>query len=145
MVATVLCSTTATADPADALCHNVRQSVDTVADFTKTICFPAAGRSKSTSSFTLISEKPVFSNEKSKKVWLIVVCGAVGSELNKRGAVTADELWLSDVDHTKRRIAFVVSAQACKSLQARVYSNEISLEKMYSELSTRLVRREVGK
>lgn len=138
-------SVVAVADPLDNFCRTVESSINILADFTNTKCLPTAGSAKGRNSFILLSEKPVFSNEQSKKAWLIVACAAVGSELNKKTAVRAEELWFSDVARTKERTAFSVSAATCKSLQSKVYDGALNIEQMYSTLSAQLVRKDVKK
>lgn len=135
----------ATAGPIETFCRRVEKSVNTLADFTSTKCVPAAGKEKGTYSFILISERPVFSNESSKKAWLIVVCSAAGSELNKRGALRAHELWFTDVERIKQRIAFRTEAESCKALQFNVHDGEMSIEQMYAKLNSGLVKKEVSR
>jgi hypothetical protein len=135
----------AAADPVDTFCRSVESSINALADFTRTRCLPTAGSSKERNSFIILSDKPVFSNEKSKKAWLLVACAAAGRELNKSGAIQADELWFSDVARTKERTAYAARAAACKSLQAKVHSGSISIDQMYGTLSAELVRKDVRK
>ncbi len=131
----------AAADPLDDFCRRVERSTNALADFTTTKCLPTAGTKKGSNSFLIISEKPVFSNEKSKKAWLMVACAAAGSELNKSSIVRADELWFSDVARTKERVAFAAPAATCKTLQAKASGGSIGLEQFYSTLSAQLVQK----
>jgi hypothetical protein len=133
------------AQPAFGFCRNVESMVNTLVEFTSTTCVPTAGGGKGTNSFIFLSEKPVFSTEASKKAWLVVACAAAGSELNKRGALRADELWFSDIERTRQRLAYVVPAAVCKSLQPKVHAGAVSIDQMYGTLSSQLVRKEVPK
>ena len=135
----------AIANPVDQFCANVSRNIDTLASTFRTSCLPTAGGKAEVNSALVIADAPVFSSEKSKKAFLIVACAAAGSELNKSSRVRLNELWFSDVERTKQRIAFVVPASECKVLQSQVHAGAISLEQMYSRLEAKLVRKEVAK
>lgn len=136
-------TTHAVADPVDSFCRSVESSVNGLADFTLTKCLPTASKKNRQNSFILLSEKPVLSNADSKKAWMVVACAAVGSELNKASSVRADEIWFSDIAHTKSRVAFAAPAATCRSLQSRVRGGSLSVEQMYAALTAELVRKEV--
>jgi hypothetical protein len=65
--------------------------------------------------------------------------------MNKNSRLRLNELWFSDVERTKQRIAFVAPASECKALQSQVHAGSISIEQMYARLEAKLVRREVIK
>src|SRR5437588_11525342 len=74
------------------ICRQIEKSVNALADFTQTSCAPGAGVAKGSLSFIVLSSRPVFAVESSKKAWLITVVGATGNFLNESKAVKAEEL-----------------------------------------------------
>jgi hypothetical protein len=96
-------------------------------------------------SVLLIADAPVFGTERSKKAFLIVACAAAGSEMNANSRLRLNELWFSDVERTKRRIAYSLPAAECKMLQAQVHAGKLPIEGMYTQLEAKLARRDVGK
>lgn len=110
-----------------ALCYQIEKVVNALVDYAQTSCLPTAGRSPGTHSFILISSKPVFSVEASKKGWLLVAVAATGDALNKSASVKADELWLSDANEMKSRTAYVLPAALARSLQQQIKGDKISL------------------
>lgn len=133
------------AEKGEALCYQIQNSVNALADFTRTSCLPSAGSTPGSYSFIVLSSKPVFSVEASKKAWLIVAIAAAGDSLNKQSSVKADELWLSDTALMKNRTAHVFPAPLAKSLQRRVKNGQLDLEGMYSEIKRNLVQKTVQK
>jgi hypothetical protein len=133
------------ANKGEALCYQIQNSVNALADFTDTRCFPSAGNTPKSLSFIILSSKPVFSVEASKKAWVLVAVAASGDSLNKQSSIKADELWLSDTNLLKGHIAYVIPASLAKSLQRRVKNGQINIETMYSEINRNLVRKTVQK
>ena len=121
------------------------RNIDTLASTFQTTCLPTAGGKSGVNSVLLIAGAPVFGNDKSKKAFLVVACAAVGSEMNKNSRLRLSELWFSDVERTKQRVAFVAPAAECKTLQSQVHAGSISMEQMYARLEAKTVRREVTK
>lgn len=132
-------------DAGQAICYEVERAINALADFTSTTCIPAAGKKPGTLGFILISTKPVFSTEASKKAWLLVVTGAVGKSLNDRPTIAADELLVSDFANTKRYTAYALPAAVARSAQRRVRNDQLSLDGMYSEIQRNLTRRDFKK
>lgn len=126
-----------------AMCYQIEKMVNALVDYTQTSCLPTAGKSPGTHSFILISSKPVFSVEASKKGWLLVAVTATGDALNKNASVKADELLLSDANQMKSRTAYVLPAALARSLQQQIKSNKIGLESMYSQISSNLSQRSI--
>lgn len=145
----VLCWSSAafaqSAEKGEALCYQIQNSVNVIADFTQTSCLPNAGNVPGSYSFVLLSSKPVFSAEDSKKAWLIVAVGVAGASLNKQPSVKADELWFSDTTLMKNRIVHVFPASIAKSLQHRAKNDQIDLEEMYREIKRNLVQKTIKK
>jgi hypothetical protein len=135
----------ASAEPIDQFCATVSRNIDTLASTFQTTCLPTAGGKPGVNSVLLIADAPVFGNEKSKKAFLVVACAAVGSEMNKNSRLRLSELWFSDVERTKQRVAFVAPAAECKTLQSQVHAGSISMEQMYARLEAKTVRRAVSK
>jgi hypothetical protein len=118
--------------------------IDTLVDYTDTVCLPTSVASSSGVSFMLISEKPVFSVEASKKAWLLVGLGAIGYVLNeKRPDLKAGEAVFSDGERLKSRTGYFVEVSVLKSLQRRVKSGAISVESAYAELMKNLREKHV--
>jgi hypothetical protein len=129
---------------AEAFCSRVAAEVDLLIEWTETVCIPTKGRQPGAYSFLIISAQPVFSAEKSKKGWLLVVVGSVGKNLNKI-SVKADELWLSDVNLTKKHVTHVLPANIAQSLQRKIKADQISIDTMYIEISKNLTKKNVSK
>lgn len=143
-LALVAGSTYAT-DPVDEFCQRVSRNIDTLASSFRTTCLPAAGGKPGVNSALLIADAPVFGTEKSKKAFLIVACAAAGSEMNTNARLRLNELWFSDVERTKQRVALSIPASECKSMQSRVHAGNMSIEALYSRLESKLAHREVSK
>lgn len=133
------------AEKGEALCYQIQNSVNALADFTQTSCLPSAGSAPGSYSLIVLSSKPVFSVEASKKAWLIVAVAATGDSLNRQPSVKADELWFSDTTLMKNRTAHVFPASLAKSLQRRVKNGQMDLEGMYSEIKRNLVQKTIQK
>lgn len=126
------------------ICYEVQNAVNTLVDYTQTSCLPSAGKDEAFS-FIVISSKPVFSVEASKKAWLLVVVASFGKTLNEQPPIKVDELLLSDTNLMKGRIAHVFPASLAKSLQRQVYNGQIDLEGMYAVIKKNLVQKTISK
>ncbi len=124
-----------------ALCAQIESLVDAVCDCTRTACRPTPGGNRGMRSFVVLSSQPVFSGEDSKREWVLVAVAAVGYALNGNATVQDDEVWLSDTEQMRERVAYVVSAEVAKSLQRRVKANQITLDEMYAEILRHMTRR----
>ena len=132
------------ADVGQSICYEVEKSVNALAAPTTTSCVPSKGPTAGSISFLVICNQPVFSTEGAKKAWLLVAVGAVGKSLNDRPAVKADELWLSDLNQTKAKTAYVMPVSVAKNLQRKAQLDQIaSLDALYAEIQRALVKREV--
>ncbi|MEZ5889231.1 MAG: hypothetical protein R3D52_02600, partial [Xanthobacteraceae bacterium] len=80
-----------------------------------------------------------------KKAWMLVVVAAIGNTLNNTHSVKVDELWLSDTTEMKNRTAYVLPAALAKSLQKEIKSNKISLEDMFTQVNSKLSKRNIPK
>lgn len=126
------------------ICYEVQNTVNALADYTQTSCLPSSGKDNAFS-FIVVSSQPIFSAEASKKGWLLVVVASVGKILNEQSSVQADELWLSDANLMKSRVAYVFSTSMAKFLQQQVYNGQIDLEGMYAAIKKNLVQRIISK
>lgn len=129
---------------AEALCSRVVTEVNIMIEWTKTVCIPTRGKKPGAYSFIIISAQPVFSADKSKKGWLLVVAASIGKNLNKI-PLNAEELWLSDAYLTKSYVTHILPAHIAKSLQRQIKADQITLDMMYSEISKNLTRKAVSK
>jgi hypothetical protein len=126
------------------ICYEVQNAVNGLVDYTQTSCLPSGGKAGALS-FIVISSQPVFSVEASKKGWVLVAVASIGKTLNEQPSVKADELWLSDANQMKSRVAYVLPASIAKSLQRQVYNGQLDLEGMYAAIKKNLVRKTIGK
>lgn len=126
------------------ICGEVQAVVNEMVDYTRTSCIPAGGKAGAIS-FICISDKPVFSVEASKKAWMLVMVASLGKTLNEQPSVKVDELYLSDANLMKNRTAYVLRAELARSLQRQIYSDQISLDEMYSTISRSLVKKTITK
>jgi hypothetical protein len=124
-----------------AICNQIAIEVNTVIDWTQTLCIAARGKQPGAYSFIVTSTQPVFSAEASKKAWLLMAVAFAGKNLNESPSVKAEELWLSDANLVKNRTAYILPARVAKLLQRQVKSDKITLDGMYSEVSKNLGRR----
>lgn len=127
-----------------AICYEVQNAVNGLVDYTETKCLPTEGKAGALS-FIVISSQPVFSVEASKKGWVLVAVASIGKSLNEQPSVKVDELWLSDVNQMKGRVAHVIPVSLAKALQRQVYNGQIDLDGMYSAITKNLVRKTVPK
>ena len=126
------------------ICYEVQNAVNALVDYTQTSCLPSGGKAGALS-FIVLSSQPVFSVEASKKAWLLVVVASIGKSLNEQPSVKTDELWLSDANLMKNRIAHVLPTSLAKSLQRQVYNGQIDLEGMYAAIKKNLVQKTIPK
>jgi hypothetical protein len=126
------------------ICYEVQRAVNGLVDYTQTSCSPAGGKAGALS-FIVISSESVFSVEVSKKAWLLVVVASIGKTLNEQPSVKTDELWLSDANQMKSRVAYVLPVSLAKSLQRQVYNGQIDIEGMYAAIKKNLVRKTIAK
>lgn len=132
-----------TADIGRALCYDIEKTINALATFTTTSCFPAKGKAAGAVSLLILSDQPVFDDAKARKGWLLIAVAAVGSSLNDRPEVRADEVLFSDAVRTQSRIGYVLQAATAKMLQRKVKSEQIGIDAMYAAIERELVRREV--
>ena len=118
--------------------------MNALVDYTQTSCLPSGGKAGALS-FIVLSSQPVFSVKASKNGWLLVVVASFGKTLNEQPSVKADELWLSDANLMKSRVAHVLPTSLAKSLQRQAYNGQIDLEEMYEAIKKNLVRKTIPK
>jgi hypothetical protein len=143
----VLWCMAASAQPADvgmAICYEAEKAINGLVDYTNTNCLPSKGKAGA-QSFLVISDEPVFSNPASQKGWVIGVVGVIGKVMNSRPKLAGDEIWMSDMNQTKNRVAYVIPVSLAKSLQRRAYDGEINIEQMYAEIQKNLVKKTTAK
>lgn len=126
------------------ICYEVQNAANGLVDYTQTSCLPTGGKAGALS-FIVISSEPVFSVEASKKGWVLVVVASIGKTLNEQSSVKADELWLSDANQMKSRVAYVLPISVAKSLQRQIYNGKIDLEGMYTAIKKNLVQKTIAK
>jgi hypothetical protein len=124
------------------ICYEVQNAVNALVDYTETSCLPGGGKAGALS-FIVVSSQPVFSAEASKKAWLMVVVASVGKTLSERPSLKVDELWLSDSNLMKNRVAYSFPAALAKSLQRKVSSGQIDLERFYAAITRNLAQRTI--
>jgi hypothetical protein len=125
------------------ICYEVQNAVKRLVDYTQTSCLPSGGQ-VGTLSLVVISSHPVFSVDASKKGWLLVAVASIGQSLNEQPSVNVDELWLSDANQLKSRVAFVLPASLATSLHRQVYNGQVDLERMSAAIKKNLVRKTIG-
>jgi hypothetical protein len=118
----------------ESMCHRIEKVLNTLVAYTHTSCLPTKGKVPGTYSFIVLSSKPVFSDQALDEAWVLMAVETVGFALNKNSAVKGDELWLSDADNMRNRIAYVMSLRIAKSLRRRSESNQITPTEEYSEI-----------
>ena len=117
-----------------AVASEMQDIVNTLVDYTSTTFIPAAGNKAGTYSFIALSEQPVFELPDAKRGWLVVAVAAAGQVLREHGDIEADQIVVTDSSLMRQRKAFAIDAGTGQSLQQRVSSGAITLEKMYSDI-----------
>jgi predicted RecB family nuclease len=90
-------------------------------------------------SFILIAEKPIFSDEASKKAWLIVTVGAVANVMNAHNTIKSSDVLVSDRHMMKKRKGYKYPIALAKSLQRQTKAHQIGLEELYQQLNVALI------
>jgi hypothetical protein len=75
----------------------------------------------------------------------LVAVASVRKTLNKQPSVRTDELWLSDSNLMKSRVAYFFPASLAMSLQRRVSNGQIDLEEIYASIKRNLVLKTIPK
>ncbi|WP_427914820.1 hypothetical protein ACPWT1_07885 [Ramlibacter sp. MMS24-I3-19] len=127
----------------DDFCYAVARDVETIEARFQSMCAPS-NADKPIKSALLIAQQPIFDDDDSRKVYLIAACAAIGRELSRRPKLRMSDIWLSDAQHVKIRTAYVLPAQQCRFLQAKVHAGSMSLEQMYEQIRANLVERNVS-
>jgi hypothetical protein len=128
----------------NSICYEVQKFTNALVDYTDTRCWAApSSRKAELLSFIIISSKPVFAVEASKKGWMIVTISAVGKILNEDPSIRTDEIWLSDVDLTKKRVVYALPTSVAKSLQRDAFHGRINVEQMYETIKKNLTQKSV--
>ena len=117
------------------LCYTIENYINGLVDYTTTKCLPGTGSQKGTIGFILISSKPIFSVEASKKAWLIGVVGAVGKVMRDNPNIKVGEVYVSDTNLMKNRRAYIFPGELAKTLQLKAFDGEINLEHLYLQLN----------
>jgi hypothetical protein len=117
-----------------AVASEMQDIVNTLVDYTSTTFIPAAGTKSGTYSFIALSEEAIFELPDAKRGWLVVAVAAAGQVLREHGDIQADQIVVSDSSLMGQRRAYAIDAATAKSLQRRVSSGEITLEKMYADI-----------
>lgn len=139
-----LSATAQSVEKGQSVCYEVENAVNALVDYTQTKCLPTGGKAGALS-FIVISSEPVFSVEASKKAWVLVAVASIGKTMNNQPSVKVDELWLSDVNQMKGRVAHVIPMSLAKSLQRQAYDGQIDLDGMYAAIKKNLVQKTVAK
>lgn len=127
----------------EALCAEMSNTINTIVDFTKTICFPAAGKDKNTYSFMLASEQPVMQIPDAKKAWVLIAVSAAGYSLNQHPQIKTDEIMLTDAMMTKMHKVQTIPAKLAKELQAKMSTDQMTPDAAYSQISANLKEKDL--
>lgn len=119
-----------TEEAAQRICVRASKSINILADFTHTDCMVT----KDEGGFTLIfvSLDPIFTSDKTKKPFLMVLIGAIGAELNAKPNSRITSIGFMDKELGKKRTYFLIPAKDVAHLQKAISSDQINLENFYS-------------
>jgi hypothetical protein len=123
---------------AEGFCSEVEHNVNVLADFTTTKCLPGSAAKKGVVDLLVISEQPIFAVANAKKLWLIVVVGAIGRIASDNPDIPLGEICVSDTNLLKKRKYFVFSASEAKRLQHQIYIGSLTIDGAYAQLSPKL-------
>lgn len=125
------------------LCSEIEKSINVLVDYTNTQCLPASGSQKGSTSFILISSKPIFNVKASKKAWLTTVVGTVGKVMANNPNIKVGKVFVSDVTLMQYRKGFVFSGELAKTLQGKTSNQEIDLEELYLQINRAIKRTDI--
>jgi hypothetical protein len=108
-------------------------SINTMVEFTKTVCAAVASEDPKKYSFILASEKPVFSNEKTKKAWVLMAAVSAGYSLNEHSKIQAKEIILADASTMTFHKGYALPATTAKEIQSKIKSEELTLDQAYAK------------
>lgn len=122
-----------------AICEDAERFIHDVREIgsAQTYCMPTLGRDNALS-FVILTSEPVFSSESLERTWLIAVVASLGRALNDRPAVDVDQLTVSDASSISTGITYTLPVALTRSLQRRIFTNQIDLDKMYDEIQQSL-------
>jgi hypothetical protein len=126
-------------EDAERFIHDVGE-IDGFPPSAQTYCMPTLGRDNALS-FVILTNEPVFSSESLERTWLIAVVASLGRALNDRPAVDVDQLTVSDASSISTGITYTLPVALTRSLQRRIFTNQIDLDKMYDEIQQSLAVR----
>jgi hypothetical protein len=119
------------------LCRSIEKTVNALIEYTHTTCTPITDHGAM--SVILLSEKAIFSNEASKKGWLIVTVGAVANVLNAQTAVKTSDVFVTDGKLVQKRKGYKYPIVLARTLQRQTKAHQIGLEELYQQLNGALV------
>lgn len=123
----------------NAVCDDMIKGINTIVDFTLTGVMPSVSKNTGVLTLLTISSKPVLSEPRKKKLWLLTAVAAAGKALSDHPDAKIDSLWLSDADtvHESKQ-GYLMPADAAKKLQRQVYDGTISPDQMYEQIGNSL-------
>ena len=122
------------------ICEDVERFVGESGGFApsaQTYCMPTLGRDNALS-FVILTSEPVFSSESLERTWLIAVVASLGRAFNDRPAVDVDQLTVSAASSISTGITYTLPVALTRSLQRRIFTDQIDLDKMYDEIQQSL-------
>jgi len=125
------------------LASEIEKKINLIAKFTSTHVFPTKGDTDAHIGLVVVSDKPIFSADKTKIPWLVVAVASVGYALNQNPHINASETWFSDSAVVKQGKAYALPGTFIKDLQRRNKANEIGYEETCSEILKNLVEKTV--
>jgi len=118
------------------LCRQIENLINALAHDTRTQCIPTSDHGAL--SFVLISEKPIFSAEASRKAWLIVTVGAVANVMKGHPNIKGSDVLVSDTNMMRNRRGYKYPIALAETLQQQTKAHQIGLEELYQQLNVAL-------
>jgi hypothetical protein len=122
-----------------AICDQVQSYVNTVVDYTKTVCTQAESND-GRHAIVVISSESIFSAETTKKPWMIAVVLSAGKAVNEQTDAERSELYMTDVN---LKTAYLLPLDLAGSLQKEVALGHMQIGAMYDQIKKNLARKDV--
>ncbi|BCA53810.1 hypothetical protein W02_09500 [Nitrospira sp. KM1] len=119
-----------------AMCREIEHLMNAINRETRTSCSPAALHGNL--NVILVSDKPIFAVETSKKTWLTMTVGAVANVTTAHGKIKSSDVIVTDKNLLKKGVGYRYPVALAKTLQQRTKGHLIGLEELYQQLAAEL-------
>ncbi len=137
--------TKADAAEANRIAGEMMKNINSLVDFTVTMCVPSTGRTPGSFSMVIFTKDPLLHIESSKKAWLLTVVAVAGQACGQHPEFRMDQVILADSTYIKQHKGLFAEAARCQFLQTEVKGGRMTMEKLYEEILGALVEKKIEK